>query len=130
MEKKIHIAVTIVALAFGLIYATIGSAGLGHAQTNTTSAAKSAGSAMNKTAGNTTSAGGAATKSAGSAMNKTAGNMTSAGGAATKSAGSAMNKTAGNMTSAGGAAANKTGNATSSNPLSKVPILGKLFGGK
>ena len=37
-------------------------------------------------------------------MNKTAGNMTSAGGAATKSAGGAMNKTAGNMTSAGGAA--------------------------
>ena len=32
-------------------------------------------------------------------MIKTAGNMTSAGGAATKSAGSAMNNTAGNMIS-------------------------------
>ena len=67
MEKKIHIAVTIVALAFGLIYATMGSAGLGHAQTNTTSAAKSAGSAMNKTAGNMTSAGGAAANKTGNA---------------------------------------------------------------
>jgi hypothetical protein len=138
MEKKIHIAVTIVVLAFGLIFATVGSVGSGHAQTNATSGASktvnSAGGAMNKTAGNMTSAGGAATKSAGGAMNKTAGNMTSAGGAATKSAGGAMNKTAGNMTSAGGAAANKTGgNASSSNPVSKIPVIGpglsKLFGG-
>jgi len=116
MEKKIHIAVTIVVLAFGLIFATVGSVGSGHAQTNATSGAS-------KTV-----------KSAGSAMNKTAGNMTSAGGAATKSAGSAMNKTAGNMTSAGGAAANKTGgNASSSNPVSKIPVIGpglsKLLGG-
>jgi hypothetical protein len=117
MEKKIHIAVTIVVLAFGLIFATVGSVGSGHAQKNATCG------------------GGTATKSAGGAMNKTAGNMTSAGGAATKSAGGAMNKTAGNMTSAGGAAANKTGgNASSSNPVSKIPVIGpglnKLFGGK
>jgi hypothetical protein len=113
MEKKIHIAVTIVVLAFGLIFATVGSVGSGHAQKNATSGASKT---VNSAAG---------------AMNKTAGNMTSAGGAATKSAGGAMNKTAGNMTSAGGAAANKTGgNASSSNPLSKVPIIGKLFGGK
>jgi hypothetical protein len=116
MEKKIHIAVTIVVLAFGLIFATVGSVGSGHAQTNATSGAS-------KTV-----------NSAGGAMNKTAGNMTSAGGAATKSAGGAMNKTAGNMTSAGGAAANKTGgNASSSNPVSKIPVIGpglsKLFGG-
>ena len=91
MEKKIHIAVTIVVLAFGLIFATVGSVGSGHAQTNATSGAS-----------------------------KTV-----------NSAGGAMNKTAGNMTSAGGAAANKTGgNASSSNPLAKVPIIGKLFGGK
>ena len=95
MEKKIHIAVTIVVLAFGLIFATVGSVGSGHAQTNATSGA-----------------------------NKT---MNSAGGA--------MNKAAGNMTSAGGAAANKTGgNASSSNPVSKIPVIGpglnKLFGGK
>ena len=94
MEKKIHIAVTIVVLAFGLIFATVSSVGSGHAQTNATSGA-----------------------------NKT---MNSAGGA--------MNKTAGNMTSAGGAAANKAGgNASSSNPVSKIPVIGpglsKLFGG-
>ena len=95
MEKKIHIAVTIVVLAFGLIFATVSSVGSGHAQTNATSGA-----------------------------NKT---MNSAGGA--------MNKAAGNMTSAGGAAANKTGgNASSSNPVSKIPVIGpglsKLFGSK
>jgi len=74
MEKKIHIAVTIVVLAFGLIFATVGSVGSGHAQTNATSGASktvnSAGSAMNKTAGNMTSAGGAA-------ANKTGGNASS-----------------------------------------------------
>jgi hypothetical protein len=105
MEKKIYVAVTIVVLAFGLIFATVGSVGSGHAQKNATSAAS-----------------------------KTAGNMTSAGGAAKKSAGGAMNKTAGNMTSAGGAAANKAGgNASSSNPVSKIPVIGpglsKIFGG-
>ena len=90
MEKKIHIAVTIVVLAFGLIFATVGSVGSGHAQKNATSGASkavkllAAGGAMNKTAGNMTSAGGAATKSAGGAMNNTAGNMTSAGGADNK----------------------------------------------
>jgi hypothetical protein len=114
MEKKIHVAVTIVVMAFGLILATVGSAQSGHAQKNATNSASSA------------------AKSAGGAMNKTAGNMTSSGGAAAKSAGGAMNKTAGNMTSSAGGAAgsNKTsgGNASSSNPLAKVPIIGKLFG--
>jgi hypothetical protein len=113
MEKKIHVAVTIVVMAFGLILATVGSAQSGHAQNATSSASNTM-------------------KSAGGAMNKTAGNMTSSGGAAAKSAGGAMNKTAGNMTSAAGGAAgsNKTsgGNASSSNPLAKVPIIGKLFG--
>ena len=106
MEKKIHVAVTIVVMAFGLILATVGSAQSGHAQNATSSASN-------------------AMKSAGGAMNKTGGNMTSA-------AGGAMNKTAGKMTSAAGGAAgaNKTsgGNASSSNPLAKVPIIGKLFG--
>ena len=86
MEKKIHIAVTIVVLAFGLIFATVGSVGSGHAQTNATSGASktvnSAAGAMNKTAGNMTSAGGAAANKTGGAMNKTAG-----GAVAIKSAG-------------------------------------------
>ena len=82
-----------------------------------------------------TSAGGATTKSAGGAMNKTAGNMTSAGGAPTKSAGGAMNKTAGNMTSAGGAAPTKLAVMPPlSNPVSKIPVIGpglnKSFGGR
>jgi predicted lipid-binding transport protein (Tim44 family) len=115
MEKKIHIAVTIAVMAFGLILATVGSAQSGHSQKNATSSASSA------------------AKSAGGAMNKTASNMTSSGGAAAKSAGGAMNKTA---SSGGAAASNKTGSgnasssSSSSNPLSKVPVIGKLFGGK
>jgi len=32
--------------------------------------------------------------------------------------------------SAGGASGNQTGNNTSANPLAKVPVIGKLFGGK
>ncbi|MBV9667128.1 MAG: hypothetical protein JO327_03255 [Nitrososphaeraceae archaeon] len=92
MEKKIHVAVTIVVMAFGLILATVGSAQSGHAQQNATSSASSA----------------------------------------AKSAGGAMNKTA---SSAGAAASNKTGggnasSSSSSNPLAKVPVIGKLFGGK
>ena len=83
MEKKIHIAVTIVVLAFGLIFATVSSVGSGHAQTNATSGANktmnSAGGAMNKAAGNMTSAGGAATKSAGGAMNNSTGGTMVAG---------------------------------------------------
>jgi len=71
MEKKIHIAVTIVVLAFGLIFATVSSVGSGHAQTNATSGANktmnSAGGAMNKAAGNMTSAGGAAANKTGNA---------------------------------------------------------------
>ena len=112
MEKNIHVAVTIVVMAFGLILATVGSAQSGHAQKNATSSASSA------------------AKSAGGAMNKTASNMTSSGGAAAKSAGGAMNKTA---SSGGAAASNKTGGgnaSSSSNPLAKVPVIGKLFGGK
>jgi hypothetical protein len=109
MEKKIHVAVTIVVMAFGLILATVGSAQSGHAQNATSSASN-------------------AMKSAGGAMNKTASNMTSSGGSAAKSAGGAMNKTASNMTSAAGSNKTSGGNASSSNPLAKVPIIGKLFG--
>ena len=136
MEKKIHVAVTIVVMAFGLILATVGSAQSGHAQKNATSSAssamKSAGGAMNKTGGNMTSAAGGAMNKTGGKMTSAAGGAAAAGGAGAKSAGGAMNKTGGNMTSAAGGAAgsNQTsgGNASSSNPLAKVPIIGKLFG--
>jgi hypothetical protein len=32
--------------------------------------------------------------------------------------------------SAGGGGSNQTGNNTSANPMAKVPVIGKLFGGK
>jgi len=45
---------------------------------------------------------------------------------------SATNQTATSpsTSSAGGSSGNQTGNNTSANPLAKVPVIGKLFGGK
>ena len=103
MEKTRNILVTIVVVAFGLIFASIAA----HAQPT------------NNTGGNMTSM---ANKT-----NATKSPTAMGGGNATSpsSAKSAMT----NATSAGGGAGNAT-NASSSNPLAKVPIIGKLFGGK
>jgi hypothetical protein len=60
-----------------------------------------------------------ASSAAGSAANKTSAGASSAGQNASSAAGSAANKTAG-----GGQAQNNT------NPLSKIPVIGKLFGGQ
>jgi hypothetical protein len=43
---------------------------------------------------------------------------------------SPTNQTSASPSSAGGTSGNQTGNNTSANPLSKVPVIGKLFGGK
>ena len=43
---------------------------------------------------------------------------------------SPTNQTAAPPSSAGGGSSNQTGNNTSANPLAKVPVIGKLFGGK
>ena len=43
---------------------------------------------------------------------------------------SPTNQTSASPSSAGGSSGNQTGNNTSANPLSKVPVIGKLFGGK
>jgi|ERR671936_724790 hypothetical protein len=118
MEKTRNILVTIVVLAFGLIFASIAA----HAQptNNTGGNMTSMANKTNATKSPTAMGGGNATSpsSAQSAMT----NATSAGGGAMKS-------NATNATSAGGGASNAT-NASSSNPLAKVPIIGKLFGGK
>ena len=49
-----------------------------------------------------------------------------------QTAASPTNQTAASpsTSSAGGSSGNQTGNNTSANPLSKVPVIGKLFGGK
>jgi hypothetical protein len=108
MEKTRNILVTIVVLAFGLIFASIAA----HAQptNNTGGNMTSMANKTNATKSPTAMGGGNATSpsSAQSAMT----NATSAGGGAMKS--NATNAT----------------NASSSNPLAKVPIIGKLFGGK
>ena len=43
---------------------------------------------------------------------------------------SPTNQTSASPLSAGGSSGNQTANNTSANPLSKVPVIGKLFGGK
>ncbi len=43
---------------------------------------------------------------------------------------SPANQTAASPSSAGSSSGNQTGNNTSANPLAKVPVIGKLFGGK
>ena len=43
---------------------------------------------------------------------------------------SPTNQTKASPSSAGGSSGNQTGNNTSANPLAKVPVIGKLFGGK
>ena len=113
MEKTRNILVTIVVLAFGLIFASIAaSATPAHAQAknNTGGNMTSMANKTNATKSPTAMGGGNATSpsSAQSAMT----NATSAGGGAMKS--NATNAT----------------NASSTNPLAKVPIIGKLFGGK
>jgi CHASE1-domain containing sensor protein len=91
-------------LAVGLVLASIASGESAHAQANMSSAAK-----------NVTSA----TKS----MTSGAGNKTM--GAANKTSEAASSSMT-NATQGG----NKTAASNSTNPLAKVPIIGKLFGGK
>src|SRR5919108_6270318 len=117
MEKTRNILVTIVVVAFGLIFASIAA----HAQptNNTGGNMTSMANKTNATKSPTAMGGGNATSPSSTKSAMT--NATSAGGGAMKS-------NATNATSAGGGAmkSNAT-NASSSNPLAKVPIIGKLF---
>ena len=54
----------------------------------------------------------------------------SAGGSSNQTAANQQSPSPSSSSSAGGSSSNQTGNNTSANPLAKVPVIGKLFGGK
>jgi hypothetical protein len=47
-----------------------------------------------------------------------------------QTAGTGASKTPSSSSAGGSSSGNQTGNNTSANPLAKVPVIGKLFGGK
>ena len=123
----------VLTLAFGLILGSIGSAGLAHAQQQANTTAT--GSNMT---GKATTGPGAATNATKSPSSVGGGNMTSpanakaaneTGGGSTAGSGNATQSGNQTMTAAKQQSANQTGNNTG-NPLAKIPIIGKIFGGK
>ena len=120
MEKTRNILVTIVVVAFGLIFASIAA----HAQptNNTGGNMTSMANKTNATKSPAAMGGGNATSPSSTKPAMT--NATCAGGGAMK-----INATNG-PSAGGGAMKSNATNASSSNPLAKVPIIGKLFGGK
>lgn len=135
MEKTTTNMAVVLVLAFGLILGSIGSAGLAHAQqqqANTTTggsnmtATKSPGAVGG---GNMTSLGSA--KAANETASTQSGGNKSIAGGGSSTAGSGNATQSGNQTTtaANQQSANQTGNNTG-NPLAKIPIIGKIFGGK
>ena len=136
----------VLTLAFGLILGSIGSAGLAHAQqqANTTAtgsnmtgkATTGPGAATNATKSPSSVGGGNMTSPTNAkAANETAstqspgGNKSMAGGGSTAGSGNATQSGNQTTTAANQQSANQTGNNTG-NPLAKIPIIGKIFGGK
>ena len=145
MEKTTTNMTVVLTLAFGLILGSIGSASLAHAQqqanttatgSNMTGKAAGPGAATNATKSPSSVGGGNMTSPTNAkAANETAstqsgGNKSMAGGGSS-TAGSGNATQSGNqtMTAAKQQSANQTGNNTG-NPLAKIPIIGKIFGGK
>jgi|SRR6187200_35372 hypothetical protein len=145
MEKTTTNMTVVLTLAFGLILGSIGSAGLAHAQqqanttatgSNMTGKATGPGAATNATKSPSSVGGGNMTSPANAkAANETAstqspgGNKSMAGGGSTAGSGNATQSGNQTMTAAKQQSANQTGNNTG-NPLAKIPIIGKIFGGK
>ncbi|MFL6434129.1 MAG: hypothetical protein ACJ71O_10395, partial [Nitrososphaeraceae archaeon] len=61
--------------------------------------------------------------------NKTSAGASSAGQNASSAAGSAANKTSAGASSAGQNASSAAQGQNNTNPLAKIPVIGKLFGG-
>lgn len=141
MEKTTTNMAVVLILAFGLILGAIGSAGLAHAQqqqANTTAGGSIPGNVTNPT--NATKSQGAVgggnmtSPSSAKAANETAstqsgGNNSMAGGSSTAGSGNATQSGNQTTTAANQQSTNQTGNNTG-NPLAKIPIIGKIFGGK
>jgi hypothetical protein len=135
MEKTTTNMTVVLTLAFGLILGSIGSAGLAHAQqqanttatgSNMTGKATGPGAATNATKSPSSVGGGNMTSPA---STQSAGNKSMAGGGSTAGSGNATQSGNQTMTAAKQQSANQTGNNTG-NPLAKIPIIGKIFGGK
>jgi hypothetical protein len=151
MEKTTTNMAVVLILAFGLILGAVGSADLAHAQqqqANTTAGGNMIGKTIgqssaipgNVTTTNTTKSPGAVgggnmtSPSSAKAANETAGtqsggNNSVAGGSSTAGSGNATQSGNQTTTAANQQSANQTGNNTG-NPLAKIPIIGKIFGGK
>jgi hypothetical protein len=144
MEKTTTNMTVVLTLAFGLILGSIGSASLAHAQqqanttatgSNMTGKAAGPGTATNATKSPSSVGGGNMTSPTNAkAANETAstqsgGNKSMAGGGSTAGSGNATQSGNQTMTAAKQQSANQTGNNTG-NPLAKIPIIGKIFGGK
>ncbi|HEY9493186.1 MAG TPA: hypothetical protein VIP56_14445 [Nitrososphaeraceae archaeon] len=144
MEKTTTNMTVVLTLAFGLILGSIGSAGLAHAQqqanttatgSNMTGKATGPGAATNATKSPSSVGGGNMTSPTAKTANQTAstqspgGNNSMAGGGSTAGSGNATQSGNQTMTAAKQQSANQTGNNTG-NPLAKIPIIGKIFGGK
>jgi hypothetical protein len=144
MEKTTTNMTVVLTLAFGLILGSIGSASLAHAQqqanttatgSNMTGKAAGPGAATNATKSPSSVGGGNMTSPTNAkAANETAstqsgGNKSMAGGGSTAGSGNATQSGNQTMTAAKQQSANQTGNNTG-NPLAKIPIIGKIFGGK
>jgi hypothetical protein len=146
MEKTTTNMTVVLTLAFGLILGSIGYAGLAHAQqqANTTAtgsnmtgkATTGPGAATNATkspssvgGGNTTSPANAKAANETASTQSPGGNKSMVGGGSTAGSGNATQSGNQTMTAAKQQSANQTGNNTG-NPLAKIPIIGKIFGGK
>lgn len=136
MEKTTTNMAVVLALAFGLILGSIGSASLVHAQQQ-----QQANTSGGNMTGKTTGPGGNVTNPTNATKSPSAvggGNMTSPTTAKaaneTASMQSGSNKSmAGGSSSTGAGNATQSGNQTNSsigNMLSKIPIIGKILGGK
>jgi hypothetical protein len=127
MEKTTNMAVVLV-LAFGLIVGSIGSAGLAHAQQQQANTTAGGSNMTGKSTGQASSIPGNVTNPT-NATKSPGGNNSMAGGSSTAGSGNATQSGNQTTTAANQQSANQTGNNTG-NPLAKIPIIGKIFGGK
>ena len=115
--KAVYIGFVFMSLASGLILASTSSIKVGYAQTNSIN--KSSSKNLTSPLGNNTN----------KAISITALNKTMAGSAANQTSKTATNLTHTTATTTMTTTSNQSRNATNP-PLAKVPIIGRLFGGK
>ena len=116
--KAVYIGFVFMSLASGLILASTSSIKVGYAQTNSINKSSSSKNLTSPLANNNNKA-----------ISITALNKTMAGSAANQTSKTATNLTHTTATTTMTTTSNQSRNATNP-PLAKVPIIGRLFGGK